>query len=372
MRPRRHLSIGWSLAERGSLARAMTETPSGARELAARARGNVMPPVRQQDGKWRRVRRVAIALAVTMLAVLIWGAGIEPRLVDEQWETARLPALPLEWEGARIALIADLQVGMWLANTDTVRRMVARVIDARPAALLIAGDFLYHPTEESGEPREARDELENDDARALKAQVVEVVALLQPLVTAGIPTFVVFGNHDYAMRRPDSLPLPVIADELSRALRAVGVTVLRNQAAALGRHDATRDPVSRLYVAGLDAWAPRATDVEATLAQVPEGAARLLLMHNPLSFQQLPAHSAPVALAGHTHGGQIRLPFMDRWSWMSLVKEAPVAADGWIAPEFGAPGNRLYVNRGIGFSMAPVRINCPPELTWFTLARATS
>ncbi len=56
---------------------------------------------------------------------------------------------------------------------------------------------------------------------------------------------------------------------------------------------------------------------------------------------------------------------------MSLVEEAAVAADGWIAPSFGATGNRLYVNRGIGFSVAPVRLNCRPELTWITLARAS-
>jgi predicted MPP superfamily phosphohydrolase len=52
---------------------------------------------------------------------------------------------------------------------------------------------------------------------------------------------------------------------------------------------------------------------------------------------------------------------------MSLVKESPVAADGWIEPGFGAPGDRLYVNRGIGFSVVPIRINCLPELTCVTL-----
>jgi hypothetical protein len=52
---------------------------------------------------------------------------------------------------------------------------------------------------------------------------------------------------------------------------------------------------------------------------------------------------------------------------MSLVKESPVAADGCIDPSFGASGNRLYVNRGIGFSVVPIRINCRPELTWVEL-----
>jgi predicted MPP superfamily phosphohydrolase len=259
---------------------------------------------------------------------------------------------------------------MWLANTDTVRRIVARLVAERPAAVLIAGDFLYHPTEEAGEPRDARRELEPEDLDAFRARTEQVLSLLQPLLDAALPVVAVLGNHDYAMRVPNSLALPEVADRLSDALRTAGVTVLRNQAVPLGGIDAGHPFAERLFVAGLDAWLPQRTDVEAALAQIPAQAPRVFLLHNPLSFRRLPAGSAPVALGGHTHGGQIRLPFLPRWSWMSLAKESPVEADGWAAPDFGAPGNRLYVNRGIGFSVLPVRINCRPELTWITLAPA--
>ena len=89
-------------------------------------------------------------------------------------------------------------------------------------------------------------------------------------------------------------------------------------------------------------------------------------MHNPDSFEPLPSGTAPLAMAGHTHGGQVRLPFLPEWSWMTFAKEDEVHADGWI-DGYGQPGNRLYVNRGIGFSIIPIRINCPPEITLFTL-----
>lgn len=316
------------------------------------------------------LRRIVTWGSIVVGILLLWGGAIEPRLVDEEWETVSVPELPSEWEHARLALIADLQIGMWLANTDTVQRIVARLVAARPDAVLIAGDFLYHPTEESGEPQEARAELERDDLAALRAQVADVVSLLAPLPRAGITTVATLGNHDYAMRWPASVPLPAVADELSAALTASGVTVLRNAALPLGKRDAHLHQAQRLHIAGLDAWFPRRTDVPGTLAQLPAGAPRVWLMHNPLAFRELPAGTASIAVAAHTHGGQFRLPFTESWSWMSIVKESPVAADGWIPAGFGAPGNRLYVNRGIGFSVVPIRINCRPELTWLVLERA--
>ncbi len=74
-------------------------------------------------------------------------------------------------------------------------------------------------------------------------------------------------------------------------------------------------------------------------------------------------------MAGHTHGGQVRIPFLPEWSWLTYAVEDEVHADGWI-DGYGAPGNRLYVNRGIGFGTAPIRVNCPPEVTVFTLRPA--
>ena len=64
--------------------------------------------------------------------------------------------------------------------------------------------------------------------------------------------------------------------------------------------------------------------------------------------------------------GQVRLPFTPDWSWLTFAREDTIHADGWI-DEYGEPGNQLYVNRGIGMSELPIRFNCIPELTFFTL-----
>ncbi len=93
------------------------------------------------------------------------------------------------------------------------------------------------------------------------------------------------------------------------------------------------------------------------------------MLHNPTSFPRLPAGSAPLALAGHTHCGQIALPGSPRWSYLGLNEEEAVVADGYAPADYGADGNELFVTCGIGFSLVPVRINAPPQLVLVELAR---
>src|SRR5438132_264603 len=81
---------------------------------------------------------------LTILKILagltIYSAGIEPRIVVRNDEPASIPDLPAAWEGKQVAVFADLQVGMWWANTDAARRLVSQVIHIRPAFVLVAGD----------------------------------------------------------------------------------------------------------------------------------------------------------------------------------------------------------------------------------------
>lgn len=306
----------------------------------------------------RRARFVAIGLAAAFVAGLLWGTLLEPRLIDVEHHTVAMDGLPPEWEGRSIALFADLQVGMWAANTGTARRVVARLVAEPPTAVLIAGDFLY----------------EYDGDEALAEQIAEVVDIVSPLGRAGIPTYAVLGNHDYSMVEKGDPKNEAMASRLRAALGEAGVRVLQNESVSLhpGGNRASGDSGSgALYLAGVGSnWAGE-DDALGAVAQVPPGAPYLLLMHNPRSFEGMRAGTAPVALAAHTHGGQVRLPFTPEWTWLTYFRDDPVHADGWTHGEFGAAGNRLYVNRGIGFSYVPMRFNCPPELTLLTLTGVT-
>jgi predicted MPP superfamily phosphohydrolase len=114
-------------------------------------------------------------------------------------------------------------------------------------------------------------------------------------------------------------------------------------------------------------WAKNDSSVKA-LAKVPVGAPRIVFMHDPDSYADIPAGEAPLAMAAHTHGMQIGIPYVSDWLWRNKFSDRGSGVAGWI-DDYGEKGNRLYVNRGVGFSIIPARLNAPPELTVFTLTR---
>ena len=295
---------------------------------------------------------VKVLLGLLVLLVL-WGL-VEPYFIDEESYVARVPQLPEAWDNEKVAQLSDWQVGMWLGNEPTIRRAIGRIISEQPALVLLTGDFVY----KSGDIPE-----EN---------LQQVQELLRPLGKAGISVYAVLGNHDYGVASPKAPPEEKRAEAVRRVLRSTGIKVLQNEAVALPAPGSTSDTLQDdmpLHLVGIGSrWAGKAMPVDA-VEDVPDGAPRLVMMHHPDSFAEIPAHAASLAVAGHTHGGQVRLPFTPSWSWLTYAKADRIHADGWINGRYGKNGNRLYVNRGIGFGVLPIRINCPPELTMFTLRR---
>ena len=297
-------------------------------------------------GLWWSVKVVLVAVVV----LIAWGL-VEPRVVEDvEVQPGPVAGLPAAWEGRRIAVIGDLQIGMWLDNPGTARELVARIVRERPAAVLLAGDFVLHAS------------------RELDASLDTVQEILRPLTAAELPTFAVLGNHDWGMAHQDTEPKPEQAEAVRRALEAIGIRVLENEAVALEPAPGAGD--DDLWIVGIGAEYPGRDQPERALDPVPDGEPRVVFFHNPDTFPKVPAGAAPLAVAGHTHGGQIRVAGFPHWGWQAIFAEDAVHTDGWIAAPFGAPGNRLYVNRGIGFSIVPLRVNCPPELTLFVLEEA--
>lgn len=288
----------------------------------------------------RFLTSAGLVVAVLVPALAVYGTAIEPRLVlEERRETIEIPSLGGSWTGQQVAVFSDLQVGMWWDNVDMIERVVDRVVDLHPAAVLIPGDFIY-------------------GSESVEQKVATVGDVLQPLADAGIPTFAVLGNHDHESGG---------AEEVRAQLAGMGIEVLENESVALDPPAGGGDP---LHLVGLAATRPGLTDVDAALDGLADDDPRVVMVHNPEGYLDLPAGSAPFTVAGHTHCGQIAAPATPDWSYLALTQEDEVVADGFAPEDHGAAGNTLFVTCGIGFSIVPVRINAPPQLLVVTLVAA--
>jgi predicted MPP superfamily phosphohydrolase len=126
--------------------------------------------------------------------------------------------------------------------------------------------------------------------------------------------------------------------------------------------NASVNPRADIWLAGMDDAPSGHADFEMAMKHVPAGAFVIALFHSPAFFHRI-ASRVNLALAGHTHGGQVHIPFV-RPFWL------PAGCDGFLAGWYQENGARLYVTRGVGMSFAPVRFLCRPEVDLITLTPA--
>lgn len=226
--------------------------------------------------------------------------------------------------GVRLAFLTDLHLGPYMGRKQ-LTEWVEATSALEPDLVVLGGDLV--------------DQMYSGD-------LSEVVELLSQL-TAPLGVHAVLGNHDRTKYR-NLAPLEA-------ALEAAGVVLLRNEGTLL-RED--------LYLAGIDDWRTGHPDAERALRDAPATgrAARLFVSHNPDAIPHLP-EGIDLLLAGHTHGGQIRLPLIG-----PLVTSSEYGrrfAEGWVDAPMPA-----FVSRGLGVSMLPIRLFCPPELVLLELQPA--
>lgn len=256
--------------------------------------------------------------------------------IEPHWEhviARELPVdgLPAALDGRRLVQLSDLHIGPRVDDGYLIEAL-SRASDLTPDIVVITGDFLTY-RHERGE-----------------AQFAQLRDVLAHLPKGRLATLGILGNHDYGRNWSE----PNVAARVVAEAERAGVRVLRNEAANVGGLD----------VVGVDdLWAHRA-DPESALARRTSDAA-LVLCHNPDTLDERPwAGYRGWILAGHTHGGQCKPPFLP-------PPLLPVRNKRYSAGEIPIEdGRRLYINRGLGHLLR-VRFNVRPEITSFTLRAAT-
>ncbi|MGE0479733.1 MAG: metallophosphoesterase [Phycisphaerae bacterium] len=285
-------------------------------------------------------RRALLRGALGVLGAGACGAAyahlIEPYWLRVERVRLALPRLAPAFEGFRIAQLSDLHV-----DDERVARFVAHVIECTnglaPDLVVITGDYITNGRREQ----------------------LETVARLVRALATRAAVLAILGNHDYydmyGWRRGGRLRGP-IADDLGAALTNAGAIVLRNR-----RHVVRRDGAA-LQIVGLDDLMSPGYDPARAFVDVERGGPCIALSHNPDTIEDLARMPCDAILAGHTHGGQVRLPLIG-------APMLPVKHVEYDAGLFRVGRQQLYVNRGIGH-LWPVRFGCRPELTLFTLSAA--
>ena len=242
--------------------------------------------------------------------------------------------LPHEFEGCTIAHLSDFHYHP-VFSAKAIREAVYLVNRLNPYIVVLTGDFVTV----------AYFSLRHKSKLAIKAQAEPCAELLSRLRPKG-GIFAVLGNHDQSSQ-PD-----VVMD----SLQGRGIRVLRNEAVPLQKVG------KRLWIAGVDDVLADSADLDMALRNIPSQEPTILLAHEP-DFADVVAQSpVDVQLSGHSHGGQIRLPFIGPPYLPELARKYP-----WGLRQVGELN--LYTNCGLGTIEVPVRLNCPPEVTLIRLVR---
>jgi predicted MPP superfamily phosphohydrolase len=278
----------------------------------------------------RRFLALGGAALASGLGVGIYSWQVEPHWVKVVRRPLRLAQLPPALEGRTLLQLSDLHVGHRV-DSDYLIGALRDATALAPDFVAITGDFVsYQSAREYG----------------------ELARVLSAMPRGRIATVAALGNHDYGFgwRQMD------VAEQVTRVVSDAGAIVLRNEVRTLGG----------IQFAGLgDLWSPEFdAGAVATLRTVGAGLPTIVLAHNP-DAQDLPIWDGidGWVLAGHTHGGQVKPPFLP-------PPLLPVRNKRYTAGEFVVgEKRRMYINRGLGH-LLQVRFNVRPEMTLFTLVRA--
>lgn len=281
-------------------------------------------------------RRFLRTGAGSAAGLALYSGGLERHWIDVTQRDMHLRGLPSSFDGMRVVQLTDIHLDEF-TEPFFLREAVERINRLQPDAIFLTGDYVSYGIA----PRKF--------AIGSAWQCANILSELHCQ-----QRYAILGNHDALLGEK----------QVTEALRANGMTVLNNTYLPIERGG------ERIWLVGLDdpvAGSPNPdAAIPRSIRNVPHEPV-IVLCHAPDYADDLLAHpagkSVGLMLSGHTHGGQIRLPFIG-------ALELPPMGKKYIQGWFGLGNMQLYVNRGLGTIGVPFRFDCPPEITVMTLRPA--
>jgi predicted MPP superfamily phosphohydrolase len=246
----------------------------------------------------------------------------EPYLLKIERTTIALRRLPRELDGLRIVQLSDIHHSPFTSRAQ-VERAVEVANELQPDIIALTGDYVSH------EP-------------AFAAPCAEMLGRLR----ARYGVFAILGNHDHWTD----------AALITDLFRAEGITVLVNQGMRFEQRGAS------FWLAGVDDTMVGLEDLPLALSGSSVDEMKLLLAHNPIILRRAARAGVDLVLSGHTHGGQV--------TWRA-EKNAAGRPRRRLLRGLGSHGEtQIYVTRGLGTVVLPIRYGCPPEVSLLELKRS--
>lgn len=281
-------------------------------------------------------RRFLKATLCGAAGLALYAGEVERHWIEVTQHEVRIPGLAAAFDGMRIAQMSDLHMDEY-SEVFFLRHAIELVNGLKPDAVFLTGDYVT--------------------AGITSRQFAEGSAWQCANLLTGLECrarYAILGNHDVMVNAP----------LVAQALADNGMTVLINACMPIERAGA------RLWLAGLDDAVEGRPDPERAIPPRIRNIANepvILMCHPPDFADALVANgvskSVALMVSGHTHGGQVRMPFVGA---MQLPPMGKKYVEGW----FRAGNMQFYVNRGLGAVGVPFRFDCPPEITLFTLRAA--
>jgi uncharacterized protein len=261
----------------------------------------------------------------------LYGAGPAENLWSPKIEIEVLN-LPRGWDGARFAIVSDLQLGRWPENEQVALAAVQHALAQRPDVVVLLGDFLVP-----------------------EGEIESLRRVLAPL--NGQRVVAALGSQDV---RSDSVEALVTG-----TLREANVQVLMNNSVPLEIRGDTA------WIGGIDPDILRMTfgDQQWIFANLGEtGRTPIVITHNAAMATRAPMRRFPVYIAGNTYCGEIEMPGTPRLSWL---RDEVFPQGGMEGSDrlFRVQGGTLIATCGVGYGFVPLRFGAPPEVPILTLRR---
>lgn len=266
-------------------------------------------------------------LLVIGLFLALWAFYIEPNRLVVNHVEIKLPAWPAAFQNLKVVAVSDIHGGQPYINEAKLEKLVAAINQTQPDVIVLLGDFVSQDKQD----------------RVLMEPEVMTTKLKELRAKHGV--YAVLGNHDWWYD----------GERVRQAFESAGIRVLENDVAQIQKDGQT------MWLLGVpDFWTRQPIDLKAVLQKINAPGPVIALTHNPDVFPTLPP-GIIMTLAGHTHGGQVSIPFIGRPIVPSKYKQR--YAIGHIIEN----NRHLFVTPGIGTSGLAVRFGVPPEISVLTI-----